>query len=171
MTPSLTKKPILSPNDPGRSKPIGPFVDPPEEWIIARFGQSHKLILNKYCVYRPMLILHTTLFVPQTQDLDVDDLTAAWAVLKQMKTPQMIIYNCGVEAGSSQGHKHLQIFPRQDSDEKFEMFPSKATSTVGRFFFFFFSLDFTTLIERMNEMHLDKQQGHTHILKKTLEID
>lgn len=74
-----------------------------------------------------MLILHTTLFVPQTNDLDVGDLTAAWAILRQMETPQMIIYNCGVEAGSSQGHKHIQIFPRLDS-EQFQMFPSKARS-------------------------------------------
>ncbi len=131
ITPALSKKPILSPDDPGRSKPIGPFVDPPEEWIIARIGQSHKLILNKYCVYRPMLILHTTLFEPQTNDLNEGDLTAAWTILRQMETPQMIIYNCGVEAGSSQGHKHIQIFPRQDS-ERFQMFPSKATWTEGR---------------------------------------
>lgn len=135
VTPALTKKPILPPDDPGRSKPIGPFVDPPEEWILARLGLSHKLILNKYCVYRPMLILHTTLFVPQTNDLDESDLTAAWAILRQIETPQMIIYNCGVEAGSSQGHKHIQIFPRLDS-EKFQMFPSKATSTEGRSFHF-----------------------------------
>ena len=133
VTPSLAKKPILPSDHPGRSKPIGPFIDPPEEWIIARIGQSHKLILNKYCVYRPMLILHTTPFVPQTNDLDESDLTAAWAISRQIKTPQMIIYNCGVEAGSSQGHKHIQLFPRLDS-EKFQMFPSKATSTEGRSF-------------------------------------
>ena len=133
ITPALSKKPILQRDDPGRSKPIGPFVNPPEEWILARIGQSHKLILNKYCVYRPMLILHTSLFVPQTEDLDLNDLTAAWAILKQIETPQMIIYNCGVEAGSSQGHKHIQIFPRVDS-EKFQMFPSKATSEKGRSF-------------------------------------
>lgn len=82
-----------------------------------------------------MLILHTTLFAPQTDDLDVGDLTAAWAILRQVETPQMIIYNCGVEAGSSQGHKHIQIFPRQDS-ENFQMFPSKATSTEGKSFRF-----------------------------------
>ena len=80
-----------------------------------------------------MLILHTTLFVPQTNDLDESDLKAAWAILRQIETPQMIIYNCGVEAGSSQGHKHIQIFPRLDS-EKFQMFPSRATSTEGRSF-------------------------------------
>ena len=136
-TSALSKKPTLSPDDPGRSKPIGPFVDPPEEWIIARIGQSHKLILNKYCVFRPMLILHTTLFEPQSNDLNEGDLTAAWGILQQMETPQMIIYNCGVEAGSSQGHKHIQIFPRQDSEE-FQMFPSKATSVEGTSIFLSF---------------------------------
>lgn len=29
----------------------------------------------------------------------------------------MVIYNCGVEAGSSLGHKHLQIFPRPGREE------------------------------------------------------
>ena len=123
-------KPVLASDAPGRSKPIGPFVDPPEVFIIARIGESHKLILNKYCVYRPMLILHTAVFALQTDDLDESDLAAAWAILHKMKTPQMIIYNCGVEAGSSQGHKHIQIFPRQDSGG-FQPFPSKVLSTEG----------------------------------------
>ncbi|CAD6594002.1 MAG: hypothetical protein ASARMPRED_008333 [Alectoria sarmentosa] len=119
ITPALTKKPILPPDDPGRSKPIGPFVDPPEEWILARLGQSHKLILNKYCVYRPMLILHTTLFVPQTNDLDESDLTAAWAILRQMETPQMIIYNCDVETSiSGVPFMHFVVrLPEQSSAE------------------------------------------------------
>lgn len=77
-----------------------------------------------------MLILHTSLFELQTDDLNDKDLGAAWAILHRIKTPQMIIYNCGVEAGSSQGHKHIQIFPRQKSDG-FRPFPSKALSTEG----------------------------------------
>ena len=78
-----------------------------------------------------MLILHTAQFALQTDDLDEKDLTAAWDILHRIQTPQMIIYNCGVEAGSSQGHKHIQIFPRQDS-EAFQPFPSKALSTEGK---------------------------------------
>ena len=77
-----------------------------------------------------MLILHTSLFALQTDDLDEEDLGAAWAILHRIETPQMVIYNCGVEAGSSQGHKHIQIFPKQDS-EVFQPFPSKASSTEG----------------------------------------
>ena len=34
----------------------------------------------------------------------------------------MVIYNCGVEAGSSIGHKHLQVLPRPGKED-FEMFP------------------------------------------------
>lgn len=77
-----------------------------------------------------MLILHTALFALQTDELDERDLAAAWDILHNIRTPQMIIYNCGVEAGSSQGHKHIQIFPRQDSED-FQPFPSKALSTEG----------------------------------------
>ena len=77
-----------------------------------------------------MLILHTTLYQPQSDDLDEGDLAAAWAVLEQCKTPQMIIYNCGVDAGSSQGHKHLQIYPRPDK-EGFDLWPDRAASTEG----------------------------------------
>ena len=71
-----------------------------------------------------MLILHTTLFAPQTSDLDAMDLSIAWTLLHSFKTPQMVIYNCGVESGSSQGHKHLQIFPRMDGED-FEMWPNQ----------------------------------------------
>lgn len=79
-----------------------------------------------------MLILHTTLFQPQTDDLNHRDLELAWVLLKAFKTPQMVIYNCGVESGSSQGHKHLQIFPQQNC-LGFEMWPGKAASFDGTY--------------------------------------
>lgn len=83
-----------------------------------------------------MLILHTTLFVPQSDDLDEIDLAAAWAVVRGFETArQMVIYNCGVESGSSQGHKHLQIFPRmdRDGDGDFQMWPGRAEEREGGF--------------------------------------
>lgn len=135
MTSILNTKPILSRDDPGRSKPIGPFINPPEDFIVARIGDAYKLIVNKFCVYRPMLVLHTSLFAPQTEDLNLSDVSAVWAILREFQSPQMIIYNCGVEAGSSQGHKHLQIFPRQDSAE-FQMWPSLSTGSEGKSFHF-----------------------------------
>ena len=110
--------------------PIGPFVDPPEEMIVARLGDSYKIIMNKFCIYRPMLILHTTLYESQTNDLNEADLTAGWGLLHAFKTPQILIYNCGIRSGCSQGHKHLQVFPRQDGGD-FQMWPSKAPRDEG----------------------------------------
>jgi ATP adenylyltransferase len=43
----------------------------------------------------------------------------------------MMIYNCGFESGSSQGHKHMQLWPYPDEQELgFELFPCKAESDV-----------------------------------------
>lgn len=79
-----------------------------------------------------MLILHTTNFEPQTNDLNSLDIDIAWMMLKAFQTPQMVIYNCGVASGSSQGHKHIQMFPRQDGKE-FSMWPIKIIEAEGRF--------------------------------------
>ena len=81
-------------------------------------------------MYRPAFILHTKKFALQTDDLDISDYRAACAVLRHFRTPQMMIYNCGVDAGSSQGHKHMQIFPRP-TDLPFELFPEEYRSTEG----------------------------------------
>jgi sulfate adenylyltransferase (ADP) / ATP adenylyltransferase len=64
-----------------------------------------------YCVHRPLLVLHTNKYKPQTGALDLSDFAAVLAIMNTMKTEQMVLYNCGVEAGSSQGHKHLQLLP------------------------------------------------------------
>lgn len=87
------------------------------------------LILNKYCVLRPQLILHTVEFEKQEEPLSRGDFAATWEVLGLLEREwkaslksdkaeveverQAVIYNCGAEGGSSQGHRHLQLFPRQ----------------------------------------------------------
>ena len=41
-----------------------------------------------------------------------------------------MIYNCGLEAGSSQGHKHMQLWPVPSASELgFDLFPGEAEST------------------------------------------
>ena len=129
MVPFLDKKPISSPNSEDRKDPKGPFANPPEEEIITDVGNSHRLLLNKYCIYRPMLVLPTTKYAPQTDDLDLSDITAAWQVLRALNTGQMArymaIYNCGPAAGSSLGHKHLQLFPRPE-ERSMTLFPARA---------------------------------------------
>lgn len=44
----------------------------------------------------------------------------------------MVIYNCGVEAGSSIGHKHLQVLPKPEKEE-FELFPDALGIDDGRY--------------------------------------
>jgi sulfate adenylyltransferase (ADP) / ATP adenylyltransferase len=124
----LDKKPISAPDSPDRTKAGGPFEHLAPQEIIAVVGSSHRLLVNKYCAYRPMLVLPTAKYAPQTDDLDDSDIAAVWAVVTAFKTPQMVIYNCGVNAGSSQGHKHLQVFPLQTSMSQ-GLFPGRATSS------------------------------------------
>ena len=125
----LQLKPIVPPDAPARTGSVNsPFLNPDEGDFITPVGSSHFLLLNKYCVYKPMMLLPTTEFALQTNDLELSDLTAALAVIKAFKTKQMMIFNCGINAGSSQGHKHMQIFPVPGH----ELWPTKAISYYGR---------------------------------------
>lgn len=87
-----------------------------------------------YCMFRPHYVLHTRLFVPQTDPLTSVDFEAAWAVMEtarvdEDKRDMMMIYNCGFHGGASQGHKHLQVFPEP---KPFELFPERARSETGK---------------------------------------
>lgn len=87
-----------------------------------------------YCMFRPHYVLHTRLFVPQSEALTLGDFEAAWAVMETGtgeggNGDMMMIYNCGFHAGASQGHKHLQVFPEP---RPFELFPEQATSETGK---------------------------------------
>ncbi|CCU75466.1 5-p-4-tetraphosphate phosphorylase [Blumeria hordei DH14] len=125
LTPAIAKKPILPASHPGRLHAVGPFVNPDPKFVIAHVGASqHVLELNKYCVYRPHLVLHTKLFRLQTEALDEHDIEAFWDVFGMMNTDLMMIYNCGINGGSSQGHKHMQIIPEPDPN-CFKLFPDK----------------------------------------------
>jgi sulfate adenylyltransferase (ADP) / ATP adenylyltransferase len=53
---ALKQKPILAADDPGRKKAGGPFVNPKPEEILTCVGTTHRLMLNKYSFYRPMLV-------------------------------------------------------------------------------------------------------------------
>jgi ATP adenylyltransferase len=132
----LNKKPILAANAPSRSKAGGPFVDPDPEEVVTDLGSTHRLLVNKYGILRPMTVIPTRNYALQTDDLDLSDINAAWSVLKAFQTPSLIIYNCGINAGSSQGHKHTQVFPLPAH----QLWPSKATSQDCKVIFLSHSL-------------------------------
>lgn len=127
---SLTAKPILASNDPGRMKDSNAFADTDPDFLLEHVGPEHTLILNKYCVVRPQYLLHTNVFVPQANHLTESDLSAAWSVLSRLENPNIVIYNCGFEGGSSVGHKHLQILPLPPKQE-FDFFPNTLGISEG----------------------------------------
>lgn len=133
MVPHLKKKPVAASDAPVRKTGQGfnPFLNPDPNFVISPVGESHTLLQNKFCVCRPSILLTTREFAPQTNALDATDLTAALAVLRRLGKSYFAIYNCGFEAGSSQGHKHMQIFPYPSKEDlTFELFPSQATSST-----------------------------------------
>jgi len=93
-------------------------------------GDHHTLLLNIYAFYRPSVLLITNSYIPQEEALDNRDLAAAWAVLQGFSREKyFLIYNCGYNSGSSQGHKHMQLWPYPNEKEMgFELFPSQARS-------------------------------------------
>ncbi|KAL9942698.1 hypothetical protein ACHAO5_007685 [Verticillium nonalfalfae] len=128
--------PAVSPET-GRPAPdrssASPFLVPDPAFVVARVGDAHVLELNLHSVLRPSFVLHTRLFRPQTEDLGLADVRAARAVMARLEgrgTPgtTMMIFNCGVAAGCSQGHKHVQIFARPAGG----LFPDAATSADGK---------------------------------------
>jgi ATP adenylyltransferase/5',5'''-P-1,P-4-tetraphosphate phosphorylase II len=130
---SLTAKPILKSNDPGRTKDNNAFSDDDPDFFLEHVGPSHTLILNKYCVVRPQYLLHTNGFVPQADHLTESDLSAAWNVLSRLNSLHIVIYNCGFDGGSSVGHKHMQILPRPPKEE-FDFFPNALGISEGQLF-------------------------------------
>lgn len=121
---------------PDTGVPKGPFINPkPEEVILDSVGQHHRLMLNKFCIYRPMLVIPTKEFALQSDDLDADDIAALWALLNAYHSFEpLAMYNRGVNGGSSQGHKHLQIFPAPPlapfHGKAANFWPARATSST-----------------------------------------
>ncbi|TPX10590.1 uncharacterized protein E0L32_008476 [Thyridium curvatum] len=70
------------------------------------------------------------------------------------KTQRLMLYNCGYDAGASQGHKHTQVF---EIPKPFPLFPSRADSTERKPFPPFLSLPPPSGLPRA------RTDGNTHI--------
>ncbi|RMZ77693.1 hypothetical protein DV738_g4337, partial [Chaetothyriales sp. CBS 135597] len=86
LAPHLGRKPIMSANAPERrtGQGLNPFLNPDPDFLLSPVGPSHLLLLNKYCVYRPSLLLITKHFAPQSEDLDQSDLSAEVMVARNV---------------------------------------------------------------------------------------
>ncbi|GMM58092.1 hypothetical protein DAKH74_047080 [Maudiozyma humilis] len=115
--PSLANKP----ERPRTSKTVvrpDPFADPCEDLTVLRDlrgdGQ-YMLLLNKFPVIPEHVLVVTREYRTQTELLDAADLAAAHSLVTQLDTQtpgsrHVAFYNCGPASGSSQDHKHLQLF-------------------------------------------------------------
>lgn len=107
---------IAKPQDKEQKQPPstsakGAFEDDDPDFELGKIGDRHRLILNKFSVVRPQFVLPTIAFEPQKDPLNSSDIEAVWEVICSLSDKYLAIFNCGIDAGSSVGHKHLQVIP------------------------------------------------------------
>lgn len=100
----------LRPNEPAaRAEARDPFLPYEEALFVADITETHVALLNKYNVVDEHLLLVTREFERQESPLGQEDFEALCRCL--VEYPSLGFYNCGVLAGASQPHKHLQLVP------------------------------------------------------------
>lgn len=66
---------------------------------------THLLMFNKFCMYRPHLLLLTKDgWRRQYEQLDLQDLQAVWNVLESLNWRYFMFFNCGKDGGCSRLH-------------------------------------------------------------------
>ncbi|KAJ1644697.1 bifunctional AP-4-A phosphorylase/ADP sulfurylase [Coemansia asiatica] len=113
--PALAKKPSSKPRERQMSKGfVNPFLPFDPRLHVKRLGNSHQLLMNKYCVVPHHLLITTAEFRQQGEPLDESDFAAVLETTSGLLRPQIVFYNSGEESGASQPHKHLQVLPMPD---------------------------------------------------------
>lgn len=112
---------------------------------------THYLIINKFPVFRPTLLLLTVdSYRRQHEPLALDDIHAAWDVICDLKVEHYAFFNCTVTAGSSREHKHLQVLPAPGASEAYpegyKFFPDSDESLGNG------PLRFTHFLQRFNPL-------------------
>ncbi|KAL0937961.1 ATP adenylyltransferase [Colletotrichum truncatum] len=119
-------------------------------FIVDAVDNTHLLMFNKFCAYRPHLILLTADgHRRQFEALKEDDLDAATRVLGALNRGSsgtkdargdgdeyLAIFNCGKEGGCSRLHKHMQIIP---APREFALWPDEKVDVPFEYFVHRFS--------------------------------
>ncbi|NNL67675.1 MAG: phosphorylase [Myxococcales bacterium] len=100
-----------------------PFLPHEPDLFVGGLSATHQILLNKYNVLDPHLLLVTRRFARQEAALDAADFAAALRGLAEF--PSLVFYNGGRASGSSQAHKHLQLvaLPLAEGDEPIPLAP------------------------------------------------
>lgn len=84
-----------------------PFLEPPLPLVVGTLSPTHALLLNKFPVVQPHLLLVTRAFEEQQALLGAADFHALGRCLAELDG--LAFYNAGPVAGASQRHRHLQL--------------------------------------------------------------
>lgn len=124
LVPAFEQKPMPNQtNETPEAKP-DPFGNPEKDFILTE-TEHHYVQLNKFCAVCPQMLLFPKQYAPQAERLELQDFVAAWDILGRLgETSYLGFYNCGIESGSSQSYRHIQIIPVPDPEE-FQFFPDK----------------------------------------------
>jgi len=138
LCPALQKKPTAGTSgtnhtSSSRAKPQDPFAPPYTSDLfvgeICHSEEEYAVLLNKYSVVPRHFLLVTKEYRSQTSPLLPPDLVTAYSLLvAARKTGQnyFAFYNCGVNSGASQPHKHLQFIQVQDDGPPIERLARRA---------------------------------------------
>ncbi|KAE8557608.1 hypothetical protein EYB25_002315 [Talaromyces marneffei] len=111
--------------------------------VLANINDTHLLVANLYCVFRPQLMLLTKdSYRRQHESLSAEDLAAAEAFLVAIHKPFYVMFNCSAMAGASREHKHMHILPRDDENESSGIPAVEAQLKNLPFQFFWSRVDF-----------------------------
>ncbi|KNB45282.1 ATP adenylyltransferase [Blastocystis sp. subtype 4] len=91
---------------------VDPFAkDTMNQQLVVHSYNDYTLLLNKF----PMVLV-TNEFMSQCSPLTQSDFTAITNVISQVQS--LVFFNCGVDSGASQSHKHIQIIPYSELENE-----------------------------------------------------
>ncbi|KAH7335712.1 ATP adenylyltransferase-domain-containing protein [Rhizoctonia solani] len=115
--PALQKKPVLPAPDFAKFDKPDPFAPPyiPDLFVgelkDELDGDEFTILLNKFSVIPGHFLMVTKAFQSQNSPLTPPELTQTYLLIRasqKSKSPLFAFYNCGVDSGASQPHKHIQ---------------------------------------------------------------
>ncbi|KAJ5204229.1 uncharacterized protein N7498_005108 [Penicillium cinerascens] len=131
------------------------------DMCITMVNETHYLVMNKFPVFRPMLLLLTVdSYRRQHEPLVLDDIEAGWSVICGLNEEHYVFFNCGELAGCSREHKHLQVVPapgrHEGYDEGFKFFPDDDKQMAPRIVHF---------MQKFEELPGNRVEGGEHLLE------
>jgi len=107
-----------------------PFLPWEQELQVARLGEGHVLLLNKFPVQPGHLLVISSSWQPQSGWLAAGD----WAAVATLSADcgGLWFFNSCAAAGASQPHRHLQLLPRASGESSCPLAPLLIAQLQGR---------------------------------------